>query len=175
MHYFSRHGNACEWTPHGLRYYLIESQVYAESWNFRSQLKADIRVQVRNLKILFPDGFKGTAEAYQVHIRKTISTWVKDGSYLHSTVANSVCIYLPLPIQTLTSYQDDQIHFAHPIIESTCKAFYFDKWAKISMLDQDTFRGSVPKPLVALVGTIVSSLISDIHSVIDYFQVPQRP
>lgn len=69
-----------------------------------------------------------------------------------------VSIYLsPLASSTLKPHQDDQIHFAHPIIESTCKVFYFDKWAKVSMLDQDAFQGSVPKPLIALVGTIVSS------------------
>jgi hypothetical protein len=86
----------------------------------------------------------------------------------------SVSIF-PYPAQTLTPCQDDQIHFAHPIIESTCKAFYFDKWAKISMLDQDAFRGSVPKPLIALIGTIVSPSISDACMIVDYFQVSQRP
>ena len=41
------------------------------------------------------------------------------------------------------------------------------------MLDQDTFRGSVPKPLVALVGTVVStSIVSMPHIVvINHFQV----
>jgi hypothetical protein len=34
--------------------------------------------------------------------------------------------------------------------------FYFDKWNEISTHDPDTFKGSVPKPLVALIGTIVS-------------------
>lgn len=34
--------------------------------------------------------------------------------------------------------------------------FYFDKWSEISARDRDTFRGSVPKPLVALIGTVVS-------------------
>ena len=52
--------------------------------------------------------------------------------------------------------QDDQVHFSHPIIASTCKSFYFDKWSDISTFDCDTFRGSVPKPLVALVATVVS-------------------
>ena len=52
--------------------------------------------------------------------------------------------------------QDDQVHFGHPIIASTCKSFYFDKWSDISTFDRDTFRGLVPKPLVALVATVVS-------------------
>ena len=52
--------------------------------------------------------------------------------------------------------QDDQVHFGHPIIASTCKSFYFDKWSDISTFDRDTFCGSVPKPLVALVTTVVS-------------------
>ena len=56
-----------------------------------------MRVQVRNLKTLFPDGFNGTAEEYQARIRKTISAWVNDGSYLHSSAANSVCTYISLP------------------------------------------------------------------------------
>jgi len=56
-----------------------------------------MRVQVRNLKTLFPDGFNGTAEEYQAHIRKTISAWIGDGSYLHGVTANSVCIYVSLP------------------------------------------------------------------------------
>ena len=74
-------------------YWLTQLKVYAETWNFRSQLKTDIRVQVRNLKGLFPDGFKGTAEEYQAHVRETISAWVDDGSYLHGTVPNSVCVF----------------------------------------------------------------------------------
>ena len=73
----------------------------------------------------------------------------------------------PHSAQVLIPRQDDQIHFAHPIIESTCKAFYFDKWAKISMLDQDTFQGSVPKPLVALIGTIVRPSIYYDHLISD--------
>lgn len=55
--------------------------------------------------------------------------------------------------------QDDQIHFAHPIIASTAKSFYFDKWHGISTNDQDTFKGSVPKPLIALIGTVVCSFL----------------
>lgn len=59
--------------------------------------------------------------------------------------------------------QDDQVHFAHPIIVSTTKSFYFNKWHKISIHDQDTFRGSVLKPLVALVGTVVH--VSRLYSI----------
>ena len=55
--------------------------------------------------------------------------------------------------------QDEQVHFGHPIIASICKSFYFDRWSDISAFDRDTFRGSVPKPLVALVGTIVRYFI----------------
>lgn len=54
--------------------------------------------------------------------------------------------------------QDDQIHFGHPIIASTTKLFYFDKWHEISTHDQETFRGAVPKPLVALIGVVVSPI-----------------
>ena len=43
------------------------------------------------------------------------------------------------------------------------------------MLDQDTFRGSVPKPLVALVGTIVGPVVSGARLVTNRSQVPQRP
>ena len=53
------------------------------------------------------------------------------------------------------SPQDEQIHFGHAIIASTCKSFYFDRWLDISTSDRDTFQGSVPKPLVALVGAVV--------------------
>ena len=53
-------------------------------------------------------------------------------------------------------FQGSQIHFGHPIIASTCKSFYFDKWSDISIFDPDTFHRSVPKPLVALVGAVVS-------------------
>ena len=55
--------------------------------------------------------------------------------------------------------QDEQVHFGHPIIVSICKSFYFYQWSDISAFDRDTFRGSVPKPLVALVGTIVRYFI----------------
>ena len=51
--------------------------------------------------------------------------------------------------------QDKQVHFGHPIIESTCKSFYFDRWSDIATFDRETFKGSVPQPLVALVGTVV--------------------
>ena len=51
--------------------------------------------------------------------------------------------------------QDEQLHFAHPIIASTAKSFYFNKWHTISTDDPDTFSGSVPKPLIALIGTVV--------------------
>jgi len=53
-------------------------------------------------------------------------------------------------------FQGFQIHFGHPIIASTCKSFYFDKWSDISIFDCDTFHRSVPKPLVALIGAIIS-------------------
>lgn len=123
----------------------MASLVYAESWNFRSQLKADIRVQVRNLRTLFPDKFTGQPEEYRAHIQDTISQWINDGSYLHAAAASS----------------DAQVHFANPIIESTCKAFYFGKWAKISALDPESFRGSVPKPLIALVGTVYRNALDE--------------
>jgi hypothetical protein len=70
--------------------------------------------------------------------------WLQLGPY--STLASG----LPL-----TSPQDEQVHFAHPIIASTAKSFYFDKWHAISTCDRETFNGSVPKPLIALIGAVV--------------------
>lgn len=65
----------------------------------------------------------------------------------------------PLPLSPFSHViQDEQVHFAHPIIASTAKSFYFEKWHDISTLDPDTFRGSVPKPLVALIATVVRTL-----------------
>jgi len=61
----------------------------------------------------------------------------------------------PLQVHSLTTLQDAQLHFAHPIIASTAKSFYFDKWHGISTHDRDTFMGSVPKPLIALIGAVV--------------------
>ncbi|KAF9780419.1 hypothetical protein BJ322DRAFT_1220931 [Thelephora terrestris] len=119
--------------------------VYAESWLLRSQLKTDLRTQVRNLKSLFPDRFTGTAQELQSKVKATIDTWVRDGSYLHDVTPGS----------------DDQIHFAHPIIASTTKLFYFDKWHEISTHDPDTFKGAVPKPLVALIGAIYRNAIDE--------------
>jgi hypothetical protein len=69
-------------------------KVFAESWQLRSQLKADIRVQVRNLKTLFPDNFTGNPQHYQAAVRDTIYAWVQDGSYLHDTVPGSVSSYI---------------------------------------------------------------------------------
>lgn len=65
-------------------------KVFAESWQLRSQLKADIRVQVRNLRTLFPDGLSCNPEAQQTATRDIISVWVADGSYLHDVVPGSV-------------------------------------------------------------------------------------
>lgn len=69
-------------------------KVFAESWQLRSQLKADIRVQVRNLKALFPDNFSGNPEDQRATTRDTISAWVSDGSYLHDTVPDSVSAHV---------------------------------------------------------------------------------
>jgi hypothetical protein len=131
------------------------SQVYAESWLLRSQIKADIRTQVRNLSSLFPVRFAGTPEELQSHIRDTVRKLVGDGSYLHETTPDSVRTTPPPTEDPTHMSQDDQVHFGHPIIASTTKLFYFDKWRDISTQDRDTFRGSVPKPLVALIGTVV--------------------
>ncbi|KAF9786188.1 hypothetical protein BJ322DRAFT_1020281 [Thelephora terrestris] len=119
--------------------------VYAESWLLRSQLKADIRTQVRNLKSLFPDRFTGSAQQLQSKIKATIETWVADGSYLHDSTPGS----------------DDQIHFSHPVIASTTKLFYFDKWREISTHNPDTFKGAVPKPLVALIGAVYRNTLDE--------------
>jgi len=119
--------------------------VYAESWLLRSQLKADIRTQVRNLKLLFPDRFTGSAQQLQSMVKATIESLVGDGSYLHDIAPGS----------------DDQIHFGHPIIASTTKLFYFDKWHEISTHDQETFRGAVPKPLVALIGAVYRNTLDE--------------
>lgn len=78
-------------------------KVFSESWQLRSQLKADIRVQVRNLKALLPD--TGTHRPRSPHkvqasIREQISSWTSDGSYLHDTVSNSVCT----PVSTKTTH-----------------------------------------------------------------------
>lgn len=69
----------------------------------------------------------------------------------------SVSLSLPNIITPINSKspQDEQTHFGHPIIASTCKSFYFDRWLDISTSDRDTFQGSVPKSLVALVGAVV--------------------
>jgi hypothetical protein len=115
---------------------------------FRSQLKTDIRTQVRNLKSLFPDQFTGTAQELQSWIRNTVKIWVGDGSYLHDTVPGSVRVLttsLCSPNPLTHALQDDQVHFAHPIIASTAKSFYFDKWNGISTQDRDTFKGISPE------------------------------
>jgi hypothetical protein len=39
--------------------------------------------------------------------------------------------------------------------------FYFDKWHEISTHDPETFKGSVPKPLVALIGAVVSVVLNE--------------
>lgn len=65
------------------------SKVFAESWQLRSQLKTDIRTQVRGLKTLFPDNFSGSPQQ-RTAIRDLIDVWVQDGSYLHDTVPGSV-------------------------------------------------------------------------------------
>jgi len=72
--------------------YSFVLQVYAESWLFRSQLKADIRTQVRNLKSLFPDSFTGSSQELQLQISNTVKMWAGDGAYLHDTVPGSVRI-----------------------------------------------------------------------------------
>ena len=58
-------------------------------------VKADIRIQVRNLKTLFPDNFSGNPEDRQGMIKDVISTWVANGSYLHDVVPGSVGACLP--------------------------------------------------------------------------------
>ena len=68
----------------------LECQVYAESWLLRSQLKTDLRTQVRNLKSLFPDRFTSTAQELQSMVKATVETWVGDGSYLHDVTPGSV-------------------------------------------------------------------------------------
>lgn len=98
-----------------------------ESWLLCSQLKADIRTQVRNLKLLFPDQFTGTAQELQLRIGETIWGWVGDGSYLHDTAPGSVRVTTTSLFPFLMFRQDDQVHFGHPIIASTAKLFYFDK------------------------------------------------
>lgn len=70
----------------------LEYQVYAESWLLRSQLKTDLRTQVRNIKSLFPDRFTGSAQELQSKVKATIDTWVRDGSYLHDIIPGSVRI-----------------------------------------------------------------------------------
>ena len=70
-------------------------EVFGESWQLRSHLKADIRVQVRNLETLFPEN--GTQplrppHEIQASIREQVSRWTLDGSYLHDTVPTSVRI-----------------------------------------------------------------------------------
>src|SRR5882762_7400338 len=70
-------------------------KVFGESCQLRSQLKADIRVQVHNLKSLFLDN--GSCQPHPPHevqasIRERVSSWVSNGSYLHDTVSNSVCV-----------------------------------------------------------------------------------
>lgn len=138
--------------------YTQSSQVYAESWLLRSQLKTDIRVQVRNLRSLFPESLDESPEELQTQVRDTVQKWVGDGSYLHATGSNPVWCSTLASHLPLTSLQDEQIHFAHPIIASTAKSFYFDKWHAISTCDRETFNGSVPKPLIALIGTVVCFL-----------------
>ena len=66
-------------------------QVYAESWLLHSQIKTDIRVQVRNLKSLFPNSFDGDPQELQFQIKDMIRMWVNDGLYLHGSVPYSVC------------------------------------------------------------------------------------
>lgn len=126
-----------------------------ESWLLRSQLKADIRTQIRNLKSLFPDRFTGTAQELQSKVKDIIHSWVRDGLYLHDVIPGSVRVASTLHFFLSQVLQDDQLHFAHPIIASTSQLFYFDKWSEISTHDQDTFKGSVPKPLIALIDTVV--------------------
>ena len=142
------------WT---LPYYLA-LQVYPESWLLCSQLKTDIQVQVQNLKSLFPNSLNGSLEELQSQVRDTVKKWVSDGSYLHAIGSNLVRNSALAFYLSLISPQDKQIHFAHPIIASTAKLFYFNKWHVISTCDHETFNGSVPKPLIALIGAVVSFL-----------------
>ena len=97
------------------------------------------------------------AQELQLQIKDTVRAWVNNGSYLHDTVPHSVHVSPLLQTHSHVS-QDDQVHFAHPIIASTAKSFYFDKWHAISTCDQETFNGSVPKPLIALIGAVVNFL-----------------
>src|SRR5882757_6850892 len=85
-----------------------------------------------------------------------------------STTLPPVRFVIYVTLSKLLSHilQDDQTHFAHPIIASTAKLFYFDKWHAISAYDQDTFKGSVPKPLVALIGTVVCFILTFLYNLI---------
>ena len=76
-------------------------KVFGESSQLRSQLKTDIRVQVRNLKTLFPHSTSNSTsnntsnneinfEAQRAATRAAISEWVADGAYLHIPVPGSV-------------------------------------------------------------------------------------
>jgi hypothetical protein len=84
--------------------------------------------------------------------------WTMESASMILPLAWFVSLQSPDP--SLLSYisQDEQIHFARPIIASTAKSFYFDKWHRIANHDQDTFRESVPKLLVAPIGTVVGPL-----------------
>ena len=132
-------------------------QVHGEASQLHSQLKVDIRVQVQVLKTLFPNGLKGSPQELQSGIRDRVQKLIDRGAYLHGIDPDTVCSP-PTPNLRFTSHtsQGKQAHFAHPIITSTAQSFYFDKWHAISTCDRDTFAGSVPRPLIALIGTVVS-------------------
>jgi hypothetical protein len=70
--------------------------------------------------------------------------------------------------------QNRQAHFGHPIIASTCKLFYFDKWSDVSTFDRDTFHGSVPEQLVALVGAVVGRFFIQCMQYLTELAVPER-
>ena len=140
-------------------YQLITcSKVFGESWQLRSQLKTNIRSQVHCLKSLFPESNSHnpcSPREIQTSISDKITSWTTNGSYLYDSVPNSVSSLGLWDVLHANPPQDRQIHFGHPIIASTCKSFYFNRWSDIAVFDRDTFQGSVPKPLVALIGTIV--------------------
>ena len=66
------------------------------------------------------------------------------------------CVPLPFPATPLAHVsQDDQVHFAHPIIVSAVRPFYEGEWSDVPAHGLPSFKESVPKPLIALIGKIL--------------------
>ena len=98
------HVNGCNCMPHiGKSHELIIcSKVFAESWQLRSQLKTDIRSQVRSLKSLFPGSDPRNPHSpreIQQAISDKVTLWMSNGSYLHDLVPNSVCFFFDMTTQ----------------------------------------------------------------------------